>query len=226
MQRNGIMGHFERLGYDVKNMQLYFEYVEYSVTFSANGYSETSTRALFHPLKESQQLFFALVHFPAEEMKLLQFKGEIEGKECEPSFSSMKNTINHQYALSISFKCKEKIKKDEDLTLKYQYQLMDLALNNKEKILGALRQIYGDNYITIAVTISNIVPIMEYKITAKYPGFKIRKSLKVIADRVDVFGKPLSVKESEEISHGYDDVTIYFSDMLPNTSYVLLNYLE
>lgn len=220
------MSYFERLGYDVKNMQVYLKYVEYSVIFSANGYSETATHAIFHPLKESQQLFFTTVHFPAEGMSLLQFKGEIEGKECEPSFSSIKNSIKYQYILNISFKCKEKIEKDKDLTLKYQYKLMDWILNSKEKILETLKQIYGDNYIIISVTVTNLVPIMEYKIIAKYPGFKIRKSLMVIADKIDLFGKPLSIKNSEEIKHGYDDVTLYLSDLLPNRSYVLINYLE
>lgn len=216
----------DKKGYDVKNMQAYFKFVEVKYFFYSNGYHEAYYNAIIHTLKESNRMFTATMSFPFENGSLIHFEAKIKDRDCEPTFSYAKGTVKYQYVMSISFNCKEKIPKDSDIEINLHFKLMDWVLNSKEKILDVLKKIYGDTYIAFLLPVTATTPIMEYNINLIYPGFKIKKSKKVIADKTDVYGKPLSVISEEEIPHKDIEVSVNLKNLSPNITYVVINYLD
>ncbi|BCU69995.1 hypothetical protein [Stygiolobus caldivivus] len=217
---------FEKLGYDTKNMHAYFKFSEASYYLHSNGYHEAYHRVIAHTFKDSNKMFLSTLFFPFESVNLIHFEARVKGMDCEPGFSYTKSAVKYQYIMGVSFNCKEVIPKGSDVEVYFHFKLMDWVLNSKEKILDVLREIYGDTYIASMLYVTNITPILEYAVNMNYPGFKIKKSLKVVADKVDMFGKPLSVISTEEVPHEEDSVTANWSSLIPNKTYVLINYLE
>ena len=217
---------FDKKGYDVKNMRGYIKYGEVKYSFYSNGYHEANNRIIVHTLKETDKISSSTMSFPFESVSLIHFEAGIKGKDCEPVFSHAKGTVKYQYITNLTLQCKEKIPKGSDIEIYVRFKLMDWVLNNKQKILDVLNEIYGDKCIAFLLPVTTTTPIIEYHIDVSYPGFKIRKSKKVVADKADVFGKPLSVIYEEDIPHKESEVSVNWDNLTPNKTYILLNYLE
>jgi|GEM_PF-6277114 len=217
---------FEKLGYNTKSMQLYMKYVEQKMVYSSNGYMEVFIHSIIHNFKEFNKSYFTMSHFPVENMSILYFEGKILDWECRPAISYLKTPLKYQYVLGISFICDEKIPENSEFELFLHYKLMDWSLNNKKRILEALKEIYGDTRIAAYIATNSFNPILEYEVTISYPGFAIRKSVQAISDRIDLFGNPISVLEYKEIQHDYNSISVKLSKLLPNMAYVFINYLD